>query len=110
MIEFQIRLQKQNNINNLKTMFGVNSIPKSTQLRDVIDTIQSQSFDPIFSDLFRALQRDKQLEKFQFLNGMYLIPIDGTQYFSSGVISCPSCLLTRQLKVEIRPRIVFWDV
>ena len=74
-------------------MFDVSSIPKSTQLRDVIDIIPSQSFDPIFSDFFRALQRDKQLEKFQFLNGMYLIPIDGSQYFSSGVISCPSCLI-----------------
>jgi hypothetical protein len=93
MLEFQTRLQKQNNINNLKTMFDVRSIPKSTQLRDVIDIIPSQSFDPIFSDFFRALQRDKQLEKFQFLNGMYLIPIDGTQYFSSSVLSCPSCLI-----------------
>ena len=93
MLEFQIRLQKQLNINNLKTMFNVSSIPKSTQLRDVIDIIPSPSFDPIFSDFFRALQRDKQLEKFQFLNGMYLIPIDGTQYFSSGAISCPSCLI-----------------
>jgi len=93
MLEFQTRLQKQLNINNLKTMFNVSSIPKSTQLRDVIDIIPSQTFDPIFSDFFRALQRDKQLEKFQFLNGMYLIPIDGTQYFSSGAISCPSCLI-----------------
>jgi len=101
MLEFQMRLQKQNNINNLKTMFGVSSIPKSTQLRDVIDTIQSQSFDPIFSDFFRALQRDKQLEKFQFLNGMYLIPIDGTQYFSSGVISCPSCLIKNHRNGDI---------
>jgi hypothetical protein len=95
MLEFQTRLQKQNNINNLKTMFDVRSIPKSTQLRDVIDIIPSQSFDPIFSDIFRTLQRDKQLEKFQFLNGMYLIPIDGTQYFSSGAISCPSCLVKK---------------
>ena len=93
MLEFQMRLQKQLNINNLKTMFSVSSIPKSTQLRDVIDIIPSQSLDSIFSDFFRALQRDKQLEKFQFLNGMYLIPIDGTQYFTSGVISCPSCLI-----------------
>ena len=46
MLEFQMRLQKQLNINNLKTMFNVGSIPKSTQLRDVIDIIASQSFDP----------------------------------------------------------------
>jgi len=91
MLEFQTRLQKQRNQNNLKTMFDVRSIPKSTQLRDVVDIIPSESFDPIFSDYFSSLQRSKQLEKFRFLNG-YLMPIDGTQYFSSGTISCPSCL------------------
>lgn len=82
-------------------MFNVSSIPKSTQLRDVIDIIPSQSFYPIFSDFFRALQSDKQLEKFQFLNGMYLIPIDGTQYFSSGAISCPSCLIKNHKNGDI---------
>lgn len=97
MLEFQTRLQKQRNKNNLKTLFDVRSIPKATQLRDVIDIIPSESFDPIFSDYFRSLQRSKQLEQFQFLNGMYLIPIDGTQYFSSETISCPSCL-TKKLK------------
>ena len=92
MLEFQTRLQKQRNKNNLQTLFDVRSIPKSTQLRDVVDIIPSESFDPIFSDYFRSLQRSKQLEKFQFLNGRYLMPIDGTQYFSSKTISCPGCL------------------
>ena len=92
MLEFQTRLQDRFHTNNLKTLFDVHSIPKATQLRDVIDIIAPESFDPIFSDYFRSLQRSKQLEQFQFLNGMYLMPIDGTQYFSSKTISCPSCL------------------
>lgn len=92
MLEFQTRLQDNLNQNNLKTMFNVSSIPKATQLRDVLDLINPESLDPIFSDCFRLLQRAKQLEPFQFLNGKYLIPIDGTQYFSSTSISCPGCL------------------
>jgi hypothetical protein len=93
MLEFQTRLQEQRNTNNLKTLFNVRSIPKATQLRDVIDIIPSESFDPVFSDFFRSLQRSRQLEKFQFIDNMYLMPIDGTQYFSSKTISCPSCLI-----------------
>jgi hypothetical protein len=92
MLEFQTRLQDRLHTNNLKTLFDVHSIPKATQLRDVVDIIGSESLDPIFSDYFRSLQRAKQLEKFQFFNGMYLMPIDGTQYFSSKTISCPGCL------------------
>lgn len=97
MLEFQTRLQDLHNKNNLESLFTVSSIPKATQLRDIVDLIDSESFDPIFSDFFRELQRSKHLAQFQFLNGMYLIPLDGTQYFSSGAISCPCCL-TKKLK------------
>jgi hypothetical protein len=95
MLEFQTRLQDRLHTNNLKTLFDVHSIPKATQLRDVVDIIPSESFDPVFSDFFRSLQRSKQLEKFQFLNGMYLMLIDGTQYYSSKTISCPGCLIKK---------------
>ncbi|MBS3731522.1 MAG: hypothetical protein KGY42_01335 [Desulfobacterales bacterium] len=92
MLAFQKRIQDHGNKNNLQTIFGVGSIPKSTQLRDVIDLIPSSSFDPIFSDFFSLLQRAKLLEKFQIFNNQYLISIDGTQYFTSENISCPGCL------------------
>lgn len=92
MLAFQKRLQEHGNKNNLQTMFGVKSTPKSSQLRDVIDLIPSSSFDPIFSDYFSLLQRAKLLEKFRFFNKKYLVSIDGTQYFSSESISCPGCL------------------
>ena len=92
MLAFQRRIQDHGNKNNLQTIFGVGSIPKSTQLRDVIDLIPSSSFDPIFSDFFSLLQRAKMLEKFQLFKNQYLISIDGTQYFTSENISCPGCL------------------
>lgn len=92
MLEFQTRLQQSINRNNLKTLFNVKTIPKSSQLKDVIDEVPSVEFEKIFSDFFHPLQRGKQLEKYQFIDGMYLVPIDGTQYFCSESISCPSCL------------------
>ena len=101
MLEFQTRLQDLHHSNNLKTMFDVNTIPKATQLRDTIDIIPSESFYPIFSDYFRSLQRAKQLEQFRFIDNMYLIPIDGTQYFSSKNISCSKCLIKNHKNGDI---------
>jgi len=89
------------NKNNLQTMFAVGSIPKATQLRDVIDLIPSLSFAPIFSDFFSLLQRAKLLEKFQLFKNQYLIAIDGTQYFTSQNISCPGCLKKKSQKSGI---------
>ncbi len=92
MLEFQRRLQEQTQMNNLQTLFQVETIPKDNQLRSIIDVIPSQKLFPIFNDFFRLLQRGNQLQPFQFLDEGYLLPIDGTQYFSSETINCSSCL------------------
>lgn len=92
MLEFQNRLQEATQQNNLQTMFNVSSIPKDSQMRDIIDDIESHHLFPIFSDYFRLLQRGNHLQNYSFLNEGYLIPIDGTQYFTSDTINCPSCL------------------
>jgi hypothetical protein len=42
--------------------------------------------------LFRQLQRGKALEPLVFLDGHYLLALDGTAYFSSQTIHCASCL------------------
>lgn len=93
MLEFQTRLQETQNINNLKTMFHVDNIPKATQLRDVVDILPTHDLENVFIDFFRPLQRGKQLELFRFLDGKYLITIDGVQYFGSDSIHCPNCLI-----------------
>ncbi len=92
MNSFQERLQDARQENNLKTIFNINTIPKSTQLRTVLDEIPSSEIEPLYADFIRPLQRGKQLEQFKFLDDMYLIPLDGTQYFSSNKISCDCCL------------------
>lgn len=89
---FQKRLQEIQQINNLKTLFNVSAIPKSTQLRAALDDVDSIEIESLFSDFFRPVQRGKQLDLLEFMKDTYLIPIDGTQYFSSDKISCDCCL------------------
>jgi DDE family transposase len=94
---FQRRLEEKGHRNNLKTMFNVSAIPKSSQLREIIDDIPPAEIELLFYDFYRPLQRGKQLEHFEFMDGKYLIPLDGTQYFSSNKISC-NCCLTKEGK------------
>lgn len=92
LLQFQARLHDERQSNNLKTLFGVQTIPKETQMRELIDNTDSEYLSPIYDDYFSKLQRAKYLEGFQVFPGMYLCSIDATQYFQSDKINCAQCL------------------
>jgi hypothetical protein len=100
--QFQKRLEDAMNKNNLSTLFNVSDIPGDTQLRKAIDACDPKSIEEVFSDYFTLLQRGKQLDSFRVLDGYYLIPIDGTEYFSSEKIHCPQCLWKKSAKGKVR--------
>ena len=101
LLQFQKRLREAENRDNLQTLFGVNDIPGETQLRDIVDEVGSEEFRPVFKDYFYRLQRGKHLFQYQFLDGLYLCSIDGTQYFNSNSIHCSSCLRTTHKKGDV---------
>ena len=101
-LQFQKNLEDAVHNNNLKTLFQVRSIPKDSQMKDVIDTVDSSELEPLFEDFFRAVQRGKHLEPYRFLGDSYLISMDGTGYFSSEKISCPGCLRKEDRKGNVR--------
>lgn len=78
---------------NFRTIYGIRRVPCDTQMRALLDPVDPESLRPLFVDVFRCLQRGKVLEDFVFLNGSYLLSLDGTGYFSSSKIQCPSCLV-----------------
>lgn len=92
LLEFQKRLEEKSQFSNLSNVFQVQSVPKDNQLRDTLDQVDTQQLFEIFSDWLTRLQRGKHLAKYKFLNRYYLVPIDGSQYFSSTTIHCPGCL------------------
>jgi len=95
LLQFQKRLEKKHHKSNLQTMFDVNDIPESTQLRAIVDEVDSELFAPFFEDYFYRLQRGKHLEAYQLLPNLYLCPMDGTQIFSSTSVECVGCLSQR---------------
>lgn len=102
LLSFQRRMQDRMQCSNLKSMFAVNAIPGDAVLRKVLDTVDTQQITPCFSVLFQRLQRGKQLLPYQLESGHYLIALDGSQYFSSENIHCPSCLTYKGTKSKVR--------
>lgn len=97
---FQESLQEARKINNLETLFKVETIPKDAQMRNVLDDIESQEFRPIFNEFFYRLQRGKHLEPYQLFDKSYLVVTDGSEFFSSKKIECPCCLKKEHKKGE----------
>ncbi len=77
---------------NLATIYGIERVPCDTHMRERLDPVSPASLRPSFTSVFRQLQRGKVLEEMMFLDGYYLLALDGTGYFSSPTIHCASCL------------------
>ena len=77
---------------NVRTIYRIDHIPCDTQMRTLLDPVAPDDVRPLFGDVFRRLQRGKALEAFVFWDGHYLLSLDGTTYFASTKVHCPSCL------------------
>src|SRR5262245_58037241 len=87
-----LAFDKERTEGNLHTIYGIERIPCDTHMREMLDPISPKVLRPVFKSVFRQLQRGKALEAMTFLDGHYLLALDGTEYFSSKTIHCASCL------------------
>jgi len=76
---------------NLKNLYHINHPPSDTYLRERLDELNPDFLRPAFRKIFSRMQRGKCLEGFEFLDGHYLISIDGTGEFSSEKVWCKHC-------------------
>lgn len=76
---------------NLNALYKVEKVPCDTSLRERLDLVNPVHLSQTFGEVFSALQRGKVLEDYPFYEGHYLIPLDGTGFFSSPDIHCESC-------------------
>jgi hypothetical protein len=102
LLSFQRRMQDSMQSSNLKNMFGVSKIPSDAVMRDTIDPVATDAINSCFAILFHHLQRGKQLSLYKLNSGHHLIAIDGSQYFSSEKVCCPSCLTYKGAKSKTR--------
>ncbi len=74
------------------TICGMGSIPCDTSMREILDGVDPNDLRPLFKDAFRTLQRGKALEQMVFMQGSYLLNLDGTGYFSSSTLYSNACM------------------
>jgi hypothetical protein len=77
---------------NLRTLYGVERAPCDTQLRTILDPVAPEHLRPAFRAVHRELQRHKALEAYRYLDGYYLVSVDGTGQFASSEIRLAAML------------------
>ena len=72
---------------NMRNLYGVPRVPCDTQMRERLDGQKLTGIRAANKAILGRLQRGKVLEDWKFLDH-YLVPLDGTGFFSSSSIHC----------------------
>lgn len=83
---------------NLQAIYRIVRVPSDTQMRVICDGVVPDRLRPAFRAVFRKLQRGKALEPFVFLDGHYLLSLDGTGFYSSENLGSAACLIKTHKK------------
>jgi hypothetical protein len=96
MLQFQHKLKHRTGRSNLETIFSVKDVPSDTQLRDILDGAPFEPLRRLLVVIFERYRRSGWAWEFRTSDAVgkrfYPVAIDGTDYFSSTEINCPSCL------------------
>jgi hypothetical protein len=95
LLEFERRHKRTRQRCNLETMFGVTDVPSDTRLREILDVADPEAVREVLGEVVERMRRIKWLERFKTTVGgtSYLtMVLDGSEYFHSTKIHCPSCL------------------
>lgn len=95
LLEFERRHKLNRQRCNLGTMFGVRDVPSDSRLRELLDEAETEPVREVLGEVFERMRRIKWLERFKTSVGGtdYLtLVLDGSEYFHSTKIHCPSCL------------------
>ncbi len=83
---------------NLNTIYGIGNIPSDSRMGEILDEVYPRYLRASFRDVFRKLQRGKALEQMVFMEGCYLLSLDGTGFYFSEKLSSDACLEKRNNK------------
>jgi len=91
LLQYQENIRKGFVRQNLNKLYGIKTPPSDTYMRERLDEINPDDLRPIYKKFFGILQKNKILEKYQYLDGHHLISLDGTGHFSSEKVRCKNC-------------------
>ncbi len=100
-LEFQRMLEKTKGSSNAQTLFNMVNIPSDNHIRNLLDPVEPNHFNPVYHYIIERFQESGQLEPYRHINGDLLVALDGTQYFSSAKICCKNCSVTQHKNGKI---------
>ncbi|MGR3278882.1 ISNCY family transposase [Acaryochloris marina NIES-2412] len=90
-LEHQRQVHSRHGHDNAQTLFDLEELPTSNQIKNVLDLIAVSLLLPIFHRIYVALLQRGHLEQYKVLDGHLLVGLDGSEYFSSKRICCEQC-------------------
>jgi hypothetical protein len=78
---------------NLRSIYGLESIPEDTAFRGCLDGIEPDLLQASFHKLLQLVSDGGILDSKRVLGDRLIVSFDGTGYFSSTSICCPQCLV-----------------
>src|SRR5689334_3301290 len=81
---------------NAHTLFGMTAVPCDNHIRQMLDGVPTDHFDPVFATVVRDLEARGGLAPLRCLGGRVLIALDGSEHFCSRKVSCPHCSTRRR--------------
>jgi hypothetical protein len=100
LLEFQRRMKERRGRCNLETIFGVTQVPSDSQMREILDPLETEPLRQLLPTLVEKIRRAAWAKPFksslatgQDHGDYYSVALDGTQYFHSTKLECPSCLV-----------------
>jgi hypothetical protein len=103
LLEYQRRMQKRTGRSNLERVFQVEELPSDTQMREILDGVPTDPLRRVLPQVFEQMRRVGWTARFVTdVAGTKYYPtvFDGSEYFHSTQIHCPSCLHQRQANGE----------
>jgi hypothetical protein len=95
LLEYQRRMKKKSGRSNLERILQVEDIPSDTQMRTILDGVATEPLRRVLPEVFERMRRIGWTAKFVTEVGgekYYTVAFDGSEYFHSTKIECPSCL------------------
>jgi hypothetical protein len=90
---------------NLESIYGIGRVPSDTQMRAILDEVVPDLVRGAYGNVFSQLQRGKALEKLVFLDGYYLLSLDGTGFYTSEKLGSEACMR----KVNKRGKVTYYQ-
>jgi len=111
LLQFQERLLRKKGRCNLQTMFGVDGVPKDSQMRERLDEAEPESVRVLIAVLFEKMRRCgwtkdwvNEISDGACAGSYYVLALDGTDYFRSETIRCAQCLVRKDNSGELHYR------